>query len=729
MKNRKNGKLIKSILILLTFLCSFAGAPLGIVQEQSNTYTFQDLGILTSDDSFKGISTVKEYGFQWPSTWEPQNNSTLTLEFSHAEALSEKSSLAVEVNGTRITSTELTSTNSDLGELKVEIPSGLWVEGYNRVRLVLYLGYEGFDCLNLDEDLLWFTVHASSNFTFQYRIKDADPVLNKFPLPFVSNSGIVENTITFVLPDAPTSAEINAAALVSAKLGQFASWRTVNLNFANESNAKAAPSSLKGNIILVGRADQLAILNDLQAPWILKNGKLTEKNGDAYPENSGVLWSGQFFADSKQSILVVTGDTDAAVIEAAKALTRDSILEQLPSNLALISQVPDSVSTQETFTSTFTLEKYGYQDVTAWGTSEQSITYALPFATSWKVSNDVNLRLHFAHTDFSNLEESYLTVQVNGTPAGTVSLTSENANDAWVDLVLPARLFDFGDNRITVVSNINLPDAYEDDRFDCLDDNAAAAWIVVYADSELMVPLGPSTEVLSINEFPYAFIGSSDLSDFGVILPDKPNQTINELVLKLSEFLGHYLNSEGIDMQVYTSAELTALPEKPSHLLLIGIPTQNSEIVKLNGRLPQPFEDGTNNPVAQTDIVQTNTIHADIGYLEALIEEGNPVLIATGTTDKGIEWAVDALMDSTNLKNLYGDLALTRAEGSISSAMIQDTAELLPAAEEMPVEPQKEENNLAVWIGIIFAVVTFGVVVGKIVDETLKKNKSRKHVE
>ena len=145
--------------------------------------------------------------------------------------------------------------------------------------------------------------------------------------------------------------------------------------------------------------------------------------------------------------------------------------------------------------------------------------------------------------------------------------------------------------------------------------------------------------------------------------------------------------------------------------------------------MPQPFEAGTNNPIAQADIVQTNTTNADIGYLEALLStDGHPILVATGTTDKGIEWAVDALMDTTNIKNLYGDLALTRAEGSISSAMIQDTNKLIPASEEVPIEPQKQENNLALWIGIVFAVITFGVVVGKVLDEIVK-NRSRKHVK
>lgn len=729
MKEKTIGKIIKSILILMIFFGGIAAVPSAKVQEQSKTYTFEDLGILSSDDSFKGVNTIKEYGFQWPSVWQPEGSSYLSLKFSHAKALSESSSIAVEINGTRVSSIELTSTNSDTGVINVEIPGNLWVDGYNRLRLVLYLGYEGFDCLNLDDDLLWFTVHASSSFTFQYALETANPKLNEFPSPFVSNSGILENTVTFVLPDTPTSAEVNAAALVSAKLGQYASWRTVNLNFASEAEIMNDPSKAKGNIILVGRTDKLTLLDDLSAPWIWENGKLKETNGTAYPENTGVLWSGKFYTNSTQSILVVTGDTDSAVIEAAKALTRDSIIEQLPDTLALINQVPASVSSQQSFTSVFTFEKYGYVDTTAWGTTEQTITYSLPFATSWKVIEDVNLRLHFAHSDSANLGESYLTVEVNGTPAGTVSLTSENAEDAWADLVLPARLFDFGDNSITILSNIFLPDTYHDSRFDCLDDDTTAAWVVVFADSEMTVPLGPSSDILSINEFPYAFIGNSDLSDFGMVLPDASDATINKLVIRLSEFLGHYLNSEGIDLRVYTPAELASESEKPAYLMLLGTPTWNSEIAKLNDRLPQPFEEGTNIPVTQTDIVQTNTRNADIGYLEALISpEGYPILIATGTTDQGIVWAVDALMDTTNIKNLYGDLALTRAEGSISSAMIQDTETLVPSSGELPIEPQEEQSNLTMWIGIVFAVVTFGVVVGKIVDEIVK-NRARKHVK
>ncbi len=485
---------------------------------------------------------------------------------------------------------------------------------------------------------------------------------------------------------------------------------------------------MKGNIILVGRVDQLSLLNDLGAPWDVENGQLMDVHGNPYPENIGVLWSGQFLDNPTQSVLVVTGDTDNAVIEAAKALTRDSIIEQLPGNLALINQVPDSVSTQETFTSTFTLEKYRYTDITAWGTSEQTIIYSLPFANSWKVIGDVNLRLHFSHSSFNELNESYITVQVNGTPAGTIQLTTENADDTWEELVIPARLFDFGDNLITVVSNINLPLDNLDARYACLDDNSTVAWIVVYADTEMTVPLGPSTDVLSINEFPYAFIGSSDLSDFGIILPDQPNKLINEMVIQLSEYLGHYINSDGIALRIYTPKELANATEKPTHLILIGKPTQNSEITKYNDRLPQPFENGTNNPVPLNSIVQVNPNYDDIGYLEALIDtDGNPMLIATGTSDEGIGWAIDGLMDSTNIQNLYGDLALTRAKGSISSAMIQNTVDLVPVVDEIPVVATEEKNNLSQWIGIGVASGTLVVVTAKIVDELLKKSKLRKH--
>jgi len=164
--------------------------------------------------------------------------------------------------------------------------------------------------------------------------------------------------------------------------------------------------------------------------------------------------------------------------------------------------------------------------------------------------------------------------------------------------------------------------------------------------------------------------------------------------------------------------------------MLIGQPTQNSDIAKLNDRLPQPFEEGTNNPIALNNVVQVNPNFEDIGYLQALLDSaGNPILIATGTSDVGIGWAMDALMDSTNIENLYGDLALTRAKGSISSAMIQDTKDLVPAVEEVPAVNQEKDTNYNLWIGIGLAAITFLVVIVKIISEVVKNRKSRKNDE
>ncbi len=153
---------------------------------------------------------------------------------------------------------------------------------------------------------------------------------------------------------------------------------------------------------------------------------------------------------------MVTGNTDAALLKAATALTMDSVITQLPDALAVLNQVPASVSSQATYVSTFTLADYQYLDTTSWGTTEQRIAYTLPLATSWKVTSDVTMRLHFAHSDFGELEESYITVLMNGTPTDTIQLTTVNAEDAWQDVVIPARLFDYGDNVLTVVSNMNL---------------------------------------------------------------------------------------------------------------------------------------------------------------------------------------------------------------------------------------------------------------------------------
>ena len=725
-------KILSSLLILITLLLGIGSAPQTEIGEQSKTITFEELGFL-EDDTFKGINAVREYGILLPVIWEPEDDSKITLWFSHAKALTNQSSFAIEFNGIRLSSIELTSINDDHGKITVEIPKETWEEGYNRLRLVFYLGFEDFDCLNLDDELLWFTIHNTSNYQLKYRLKELSPELNAFPAPFIAQTGIIENNITIILPDIPTSAEVNAASLISATLGQLASWRTLNLTFASQSDALKEPEKIEGNVSLIVRIESLPLLKELNAPWkenTKDKGSLLGENGDPYPQNTSILWAGQFFDNPYQALLVVTGDTDQSVLQAARALSQGSIVEQLPGSLALINQVPDSVSTHEDFTSTFTLEKYHYQDITTWGTSEQQTSYSLPFATSWKVIDDATLRLHFSHSSFGEFDESFITVLVNGTPAGTIPLTEENTEDAWKEIIIPWRLFAFGENLITITSNINLPDEYRDARYDCLDDDPTAAWLVVFADSEMTVPLGPSTDMLTLNNFPYAFIGSSDLSDFGIIIPEKSNKLLTEMVIRLSENLGHYINGEGIDLRVYTPQELATAEERPAYLMLIGRPTDNSEIAELNDKMPQPFKEGTNIPVALNNIVQVNPSNGDIGYLQSLNnEDGKPVLIATGTSNQGIVWAIDALMDSASIENLFGDLALTRAKGSISSALVQDKEELIPVVEEVAIEPVLEKNNLSLWIGIGFAFVTFVLVSIKIIEETIKTRKLRKKDE
>jgi hypothetical protein len=76
-------------------------------------------------------------------------------------------------------------------------------------------------------------------------------------------------------------------------------------------------------------------------------------------------------------------------------------------------------------------------------------------------------------------------------------------------------------------------------------------------------------------------------------------------------------------------------------------------------------------------------------------------------------------------KSIWG-LALTRAESSISSAMIQKPPIWYQGGGITGVQQQKADT-LPIWVGIVFGALAVILLVIKIVEELLKNRKPRKH--
>ena len=708
--------------------------------------TLVDLGY-ESDDTVHGVLVTRDYSVRWPDAWEVQPGNTFTLHFSHSPVLDPRSTMTVEFNGTRLESVLLTPENTDDASLDVALPEDLVLLGYNRLRLEFYMGLDDWNCLDLDNPAIWTTVHNTSAFHLSYTLKIPEPNLADFPVPFMDNSDLVENHVTFILPDQPAPAELSAAAAISAKLGQLASWRTMYLHTLTEVQAQDS-KAIMGDLILVGHADRLQMLRDAPPPfvsWQEGQPMLVDSRGVPLPQEAGVLWEQLSPVDETNVMLIVSGATNEAVLTAARALADAATYPRLVGQLGIVLNVPEPPSADMIIGQMVTLEELGYEERTAWGSREQSIGYKIPLPMAWQIRSEAAFDLHFAHSAIADPERSFLNILLNDTPVGSIRLTPENAEDSHTIFRLPAQIFRLGDNSLTVMSDMDFDEEHRDEYYyDCLAPDPKEAWLVVYADSQLNLPGGPTSIVLSLGDYPQAFVGPANLSGVTFVVPDSADSTIARAIIQIAERLGHFAEGEALAPQVINAQTLESMSQPSGYQILVGRPTQNTAIAQLNDILPQPFEPGTDDPKPVETLTQIVPPEGTVGYIQAVLSsDGHPRLIVTGTTDEGVSWASDALSDPDLLKELDGDLAIVGAAGSVARAEdsiispedIIATAEIRPTEKRQPPQPPIAEQPLPTvsrqtdwikWLTAGLLALTVGVLAITVWPEARRRWKARR---
>ncbi len=742
-------------LIVLTVMGVLMVAPSAAIAQGpgvplTTDVTLEDMGY-TIDDTVQGVLVTREYGLSWPNAWEPQAGNTLILHFSHSPALDPRSTMTVEFNGTQLSSVLLTPENTEYGTLQVALPENSIHVGYNGLRLNFYMGLYDFNCQDIDDPAVWTTVHKITTFHLSYTLTIPDPNLANFPLPFMDNSPLVENHVTFILPDQPTPAELSAAVTISAKLGQLAAWRTIHLHTLSEAQAQD-PTAVMGDLILVGRADRLQTLQAMPLSFVSwQDGQpvLIDSAGAPLPSEAGVLWEQLSSVDATTVMLIVTGATDEAVLTAARALADEATYPRLVGQLGIVLNVPEPPPTDLAVGQVITLEDLGYEERTVWGSREQSIKYAVPLPFAWQIRFEGTFDLHFAHSAIVDSQESSLSVLLNDVPVGSILLTPENAEDALITFRLATRLFESGNNALSVLSDMDVDEGDEDHiyryDYDCLEPEPKQTWLVVYADSQLNLPGEPTSLVLSLADYPRAFAGPADLSDLAFIVPDPTGGIITHATIQIAKSLGYFAEGEALAPQVISAQTLESMASPPEYQILIGRPTQNTAIARLNDDLPQSFKPGTDEPQPVETLAQIVPPGGIVGYVQAVLSsDGYPRLIVTGTTDEGVSWASDTLSDSDLMNELAGDLAIVSAAGAvvtaedstISAEDIIATAEVRPAEDRQPPPPQIVEEAVPAvsrrtdwikWLAVGLFALTVFVLALAVWPEAQQRWKARTH--
>ena len=491
-----------------------------------------------------------------------------------------------------------------------------------------------------------------------------------FPRPLTQDSFLAE-TIQIVIPDNSTSGDLEALATVSAAVGG-GTYGNVNLNVLKAADAK--PEVIKDHsVIVIGQPRNNNFLLSLYQRQLLPTGlfgnNIIQYGGNDLAETDGVLQEIQSEYNPTYTFFVVTGGSDEAVMRAAKALS--SLPIGLEGNLLVVrDDGPEPVYLETPFVRTF--EQLGFRPTTFYGLGVRTAFLQFYVPRNWIIQDGASIDLVYAFSDKLSTSNSAFTVELNGNRIGSAPIGEDMAGEQVFRIPLRKE-----DIQVGAVNFIRFENVLQSE-LDCASFDYRANWFSIRETSQLNLPY---KTVENLDLLP-AFVHPSYylLFERGVLvsLPAKPSDAEVSALANLGFLMGT-INSPAVDIMVSTDPNLDMENYPDRNIILFGKPTSNPLIAQLNDMVPQPFVAGEDSLKQRIGGVPYRVSQdVDLGMIEVIPAPWNKlkgVTLVTGTSDRGVQMALEAFTSNASLYNLSGDLMFATGKDILS----------FPTTEEVPV--------------------------------------------
>jgi len=573
-----------------------------------------------------GTSSIRTLAFPLYPHWliRPGTELRLMLRYSPL-VLADRAVLTVRLGATPLTSVRLTPELAAGTQLTVAVPITQPVGGLLTFNIEAAVFTSARPCAPPDDAAGWVVIGTESRLHLVYtpdpsmlRLQDVRSALVQ-PPP-------VARPIVFALPRQPQPADWEAATMLAAGLGQAAGFAGTRLQVLP---AGAAPGPELGNaaVIYIGAADLRERLATAHLPvvGIQPSGPLTPTyalQGSAVPDDTGILAlaPGPWHPDG--IALVVTGGSDQALLNAARALLDPARLPLLPGATARIGPttalpVRTPLPSPAAGVST-TLHDLGFADQTAYGLGTQSLSYRLFVPAGWTLTGDGQVQLYYNYTRILQPQRSSLTVRLNGLEIASLPLT-DTAQIGSAVITLPRTDWVPGDNILEFRFALHLAR----EREECTFTDPTDAWGTIYARSELTVPYATGVyRRTDLSLYPYPFAGSA-ADPAWVVLPDDAAPEDQSLALSLVAGLSRFTPLDGAPPRIASVGQLGAARDG-ADLILIGGPQRNPLSTALSPTLPIHWDSATARTLHTAwGVVFAGADAGDLGLAQELVSPWN----------------------------------------------------------------------------------------------------------
>ena len=616
----------------------------------STTYSF---GIPANWMLTDGASLVLNLGVSFSSV------ANQTVDATGADVLG--GTLTVRFNGVIVSVLPLTK----VGEMSepIVIPVSALISQRSDGRMELGFTLDGgISCFANNQ--MTVSVHTNSRFSLPHVDVSPSTSLINFPRPLYQNSVMTDSALV-VIPNEPSSAELQAALTVAAGLGSL----TGNAFLLDMTTVGNLTPELRGanNLILVGKASTLPLLNELKIPFPADGGQFKFDSG---AEDNGVVQMIISPWIEGKVVMLVSANTDAGVVKAAQAVSTGVLRPNTSPNLAIVEKVEpeqlvaavrvDQTLADLALAENKTVPTLGKAIKTLRFGGAATATYRFFIPAGQTVSPDAYFDLVFGHSTLLNYARSGLLVSINGQPISTVRMTDQTGAQSTnhAKFTIPATVIVPGYNRIEIRANLIPNDACVNPQFDGL-------WTTIWPESMLHIPLMTnqvaSTSIVDLSAYPVPYTLQPTLSTTAFVLPHKDPESWRS-AFRIARFLGNRTQGAFFTLSSFYADELKDTDRVNNNLLLIGRATQLSIIDEINANLPAPFNAGSDMASENSLQVQYNIpATASVGYVQLLASPWNPnniVIAALGSNPTGANWAASALVDAPLRSLLAGNFAV-----------------------------------------------------------------------
>jgi hypothetical protein len=355
------------------------------------------------------------------------------------------------------------------------------------------------------------------------------------------------------------------------------------------------------------------------------------------PQNSSKVW------------MLISGNTDTAIIKAAQAAGSDQIQAYGPKNLAIISGV--GTDGQNTYKTDYTFAELGYpfeQTHTGYY-NDLGVWFDMP--ANQQAADGAYFEMVFTNSAALNFDESNVKVMINDSLIGGLRFSDRTTSVTHWKFNIPAYLLHPGRNLLFL--EIYLA-AYSP----CVP--LEEVWVSTMPESLLHLPTlalaGNTTRNLDLTNYPNSVFSVFDQT--ALILPDSDSFAWS-VASKLAFDLGSKLGGPTINIATYYA---DAVPDdilKTNDLILVGRPSTISVMNQFAEVMPAPFENDRDiaqekNP--QYSFLMTDTV--PVGYLEVFSspwDANRAVLTVAGNMNQGLDAAATTLLNPSVKGQLVGN--------------------------------------------------------------------------